>query len=66
MPNHGHPSVMLAIMTKTGVMCSFSCIQLIHIKCLVYAEYSVRGKDTGGEILVYFSQRAHMKDMQVV
>lgn len=59
MPNHGHPSVMLAIMAKTGVMCSFSCIQLIHIKCLVYAGYSVRDKDIGGEI--YSSQWAHTR-----
>lgn len=30
-------------------MCSFSRIQPIHPKCLEYVEYSVKGKDTGGD-----------------
>lgn len=49
---------------KDRVLCSFSCIQLMHIKCLVYAEYSVSGKDTGwGGIFTPTSWTAHMKEI---
>ena len=47
MLEHGHLSAMLVITTKTGVICNFLFLQLMHMKCLAYAEYSVTGEDTG-------------------
>lgn len=60
MREHSHPSAMLVIITKTGVMYHFSHATN-NMKCLVYAGYSVRDQDTGVTDLSQQSWIAHSK-----